>query len=75
MSTVKEIEAAIGELPRNDFFELISWIKGQFEDEWDRQIEDDVKAGRLDHLAREALAEYHAGRTRPFPPDEKPCNQ
>lgn len=75
MNAVKEIEAAIGELPRNEFFELISWIKGQFEDEWDRQIEDDVKAGRLDHLAREALAEYHAGHTRPYPPNEKPCNQ
>ena len=75
MSAVKQIEAAIGELPRDEFFELISWMKGQFEDEWDRQIEDDVKAGRLDHLALEALAEYHAGRTRPFPPDEKPCNQ
>jgi hypothetical protein len=75
MSTVKEIEAAIGALPRNEFLELVSWIKGQFEDEWDRQIEDDVKAGRLDCLGCEALAEYHAGRTRPFPPDEKPCNQ
>jgi hypothetical protein len=74
MSTVQEIEAAIGELPRNEFFELITWIKGQFEDEWDREIEDDVKAGRLDHLAREAVAEYRAGRTRPFPPDEEPCN-
>jgi hypothetical protein len=38
MSTVKEIEAAIGELPRDQLFELIAWIKGQFEDEWDRQI-------------------------------------
>ena len=57
MSTVKEIEAAIGGLPRDEFFELIAWIKGQFEDEWDRQIEDDVNCGRLNHLAREALAE------------------
>jgi hypothetical protein len=75
MSRVKEIEAAIGELPRDEFFELIAWIKDQFEDEWDLQIEDDVKAGRLEHLAQEALAEYHAGHTRPFPPDEEPCEQ
>jgi hypothetical protein len=75
MSTVKEIEAAIGDLPRGEFFELITWIKGQFEDAWDRQMEDDVKSGKLDHLAREALAEYHAGQTRPFPPNEEPSDE
>ena len=75
MTTVKEIEAAIGTLPREQFFELVAWLKEQFEDEWDLQIEDDVKAGRLDALAREALAEYHAGRTGPLPSDEEPCNQ
>ena len=75
MSTVKEIEAAIGELPRDQFFHLITWIKDRFEDEWDRQIEDEVKAGRLDHLAREALGEYRAGQTKPFPSYEKPCDQ
>lgn len=75
MSTVKEIESDIGALPRNEFFELIALIKSQFEDEWDRQIADDIKAGRLDNLAREALAEYRAGRAGAFPADEKPCNQ
>jgi len=72
MTTVKEIESAIGGLPRDQFFELVSWLKRQFEDEWDCQIEDDAKAGRLDALAREALAEYRAGRTRPLPADEEP---
>jgi len=66
VTTVKEIKNAIGGLPRGEFFELVSWIKVQFEDAWDRQIEDDVRAGRLDHLAREALAEYHAGGTKPY---------
>jgi hypothetical protein len=75
LSAVQDIELAIGELPRSELFELIAWIKGQFEGAWDRQIEDDVKAGRLDRLAREALAEYHVGLTRPFPPDAEPCNQ
>lgn len=30
---------------------------------WDRQLEQDVKAGRLDALGREALREHRAGRT------------
>jgi hypothetical protein len=75
MSRVKELEAAIGDLPRAERFALIAWIKEQFADEWDRQIEEDAQAGRLDHLAREARAEYHAGRTRPFPAHEKPCHR
>ena len=72
MSRVEDIEAAIEKLSREQFFRLLAWVKDRFEDEWDRQSEDDVKAGRLEGLAKEALAEYHAGRTRPFPPDEGP---
>ena len=36
------------------------------EDAWDRQIEADVKAGRLDHLIAEAKADFAAGRTKPL---------
>ena len=71
MSTVEEIETAIGELPRDQLFRLITWIKDRYEIEWDRQIEADVKAGKLEQFAHEALSEYRAGRTSPFPPDEK----
>jgi hypothetical protein len=31
-------------------------------DAWDRQIEEDAAAGKLDALAAEALAEYEAGQ-------------
>jgi hypothetical protein len=70
MSTVEEVEAAIEKLPRDQFFRLLSWVRERYEDQWDRQIEEDVKAGRLDRLAGEALAEYRAGLTKAFPPDE-----
>jgi len=71
MTTVQEIETAIDRLPRDQFYELITWIKGRFEDAWDRQIEEDVKSGKLDKLAKEALVDYRTGRTKPFPPGEK----
>ena len=72
MSTVDEIEAAIRKLPRDQFLRLHAWMKKTFEDQWDRQIRDDIDAGRLDRLAEEALEDYRAGRTTDFPPDEKP---
>ncbi len=75
MSGVNEIEAAISGLPREDFFRLHAWMKQRFEDQWDRQMREDAEAGRLDHVAEEALAEYHAGGTTPFPPDEEPGEQ
>lgn len=31
---------------------------------WDRRIEEDIDAGRLDELADEALADHRSGRSR-----------
>jgi hypothetical protein len=74
-NAIEEIEAAIDRLPREQFFHLVARLRGRFEDEWDRKIEEDVQAGRLDSFVREALTEYRAGRTKPFPPNEEPCGQ
>ncbi len=71
MSTVQEIATAIEQLPRNELFKLADWISSKFGDEWDREIEEDIKAGRLDNLAQMALAEFREGKTSVFPPDEK----
>ena len=67
MSTVEQIEAAIQKLPREEFFRLRDWMRDRFDDEWDKQIEEDVRSGRLDRVAQDALAEYRAGKTTPFP--------
>ena len=71
MSTVQEIEDAIEALPQEEFFKVAGWVSERFSTTWDRQIEDDVRAGRLDDFAAEALAEFDAGRTCPFPGNEK----
>ncbi len=46
--------------------DLDDWLTEQAEQEWDEQIERDVKAGRLDALMDQALEEHRAGRTRPL---------
>jgi hypothetical protein len=66
MSTVQEIEVAIESLPRRDFLDLVNRLRGRHADEWDRQIEDDAKAGRLDPLWEEARREIAEGKTRPL---------
>ncbi|TSA33831.1 MAG: hypothetical protein D4R65_07105 [Verrucomicrobiaceae bacterium] len=71
MSTVQEIERAIDQLPKRDVFMLADWISSKVSNEWDQEIEEDIKAGRLDHLAQEAISEFRAGKTSPFPPREE----
>lgn len=63
MSTVQEIEAAIRQLPPADLSDFRHWFAEFDAANWDRQFEEDVQAGRLDDLANEAIADFHAGRT------------
>ena len=65
--SVKEIEAAITELPPDQLAALGEWFDEYRADEWDRRIEKDASDGRLDALVREAQADIAAGRTRPLP--------
>jgi hypothetical protein len=62
MSTVREIEDAVRSLPSADLAAFRAWF-AEFDAEiWDRQIEADVAAGRLDALAEEALTDLREGR-------------
>jgi hypothetical protein len=61
--TLHDIESAVAGLPADELAKFRAWFVEFDADAWDRQIEDDAKAGRLDALAQEALEDYHAGRT------------
>ncbi len=64
--SVQEIEKAIQQLPRSEFKELVAWIEEHHNQIWDKQIEEDLEAGRLDSLIAEAEAEYAAGLAQPL---------
>ena len=65
--TMQTIQAEILKLPLEERRRITTWLDEMMADEWDRQIEADAKAGRLEHLVKEASADYEAGRCRPFP--------
>ena len=67
MSTVQEIESAIARLDPKDVQAVADWLQAYREALWDRQIEADAKAGRLDKLMEEAKQDYQAGRCKPLP--------
>ena len=64
--SVKDIEAAISQLPATDVAELLSWLAEHHAQVWDKQIEYDLESGRLDALLAEVDGEYEAGLAQPL---------
>jgi len=62
MSTVQEIEQAIQNLGPQDVAVLRDWFAAFDAELWDRQLEQDVAAARLNWLAEEALRDLSEGR-------------
>jgi hypothetical protein len=67
MSTVQEIETAIQKLKPQEIHEVADWLQELREELWDKQIQADAKAGKLDKLMEEAKQDYLAGRCKPLP--------
>lgn len=63
MSTVKEIEEAIRRLTAEELAAFRVWFAEFDAAAWDRQIEQDVAAGRLDALADETLNDLRQRRS------------
>jgi hypothetical protein len=61
---VKEIEQAVAQLPKEQLAEFRVWYEQFDAAAWDRQIEEDIAAGKLDALAEAAIADHKAGRTK-----------
>ena len=64
MTTVSEIQKAIQGLTEAEYAELRNWWLDQDWERWEREFEEDVKAGRLDALAAEALEAKARGELR-----------
>jgi hypothetical protein len=63
MNDVFEIERAVQGLSPNDLAAFRDWFIGFDAAAWDARFEEDVKAGRLDLLADEAIRDLRAGRS------------
>ncbi|MDX6531230.1 MAG: hypothetical protein QOH41_3520 [Blastocatellia bacterium] len=64
--SVTEIEAAITELASDDLAGLMTWLESYHAKLWDKQIEEDLLAGRLDTVLAEVDSEYEAGLAKPL---------
>lgn len=66
MTRLEKIEREIEGLPPEDVRALGAWLDELRARLWDDEIRRDAKAGKLDALAAEALAEFRAGGTSPL---------
>jgi len=64
MTKVEKLENEVKQLSPDQLAAFRDWFRKYDSDEWDREIERDVLAGRLDKFAEEAIAAHKAGRTR-----------
>ena len=62
MQRILDIEHAIEQLSPEELHTLRAWFDERDAAEWDRQLENDIAAGKLDSLADEALRDFHNGR-------------
>lgn len=64
MSNVESLEREVAKLTPEELAAFREWFANYDADAWDRQIESDVKAGKLDRLASGALASHDRGETK-----------
>jgi hypothetical protein len=55
-----------GQLPADELTAFARWFEEYLADAWDRRIDADVQAGRLDAAVRRADADFEAGRCTPL---------
>jgi hypothetical protein len=61
--SIQEIEQAVSQLSKEDLAAFRAWFAGFDAEAWDRQLEKDVAAGKLDLLIKEGLDDLREGRT------------
>ncbi|HQU42788.1 MAG: hypothetical protein B7Z73_09595 [Planctomycetia bacterium 21-64-5] len=64
--SLKELEAAVSRLPAEELTAFARWFEEYVADAWDRRIEADIEAGRLEEAGRRADADFEAGGCTPL---------
>ena len=64
MAKLDELKREIEELPTEQVSELFRWLSEKEWERWDKEIEADSQAGRVDFLLREARDAKSKGKLR-----------
>ncbi len=64
--SAEELKTSVAQLPDEELANFSRWFEEFMADQWDRQIEADIVAGKLDAAGQRADADYEAGRCTPL---------
>jgi hypothetical protein len=64
--SLDELESGVAQLPAGELAAFARWFEEYLADAWDRQIEADILAGKLNRAAEQANADFDAGRCTPL---------
>ena len=66
MGDVEKLERQVKDLSPEELAAFREWFLAYDWEVWDRQLEQDVAAGKLDALAEKALRDHAAGKSTKF---------
>jgi hypothetical protein len=64
--SLAQMEEAVSRLDPTELDSFARWFEEYLAEEWDRRIEADILAGRLDRAGDEANQDFEAGRCKPL---------
>jgi len=64
MTKVEKLEKEIQKLSPDELAAFREWFQKFDSDDWDRQIKEDLEAGKLYKLSKEAVTAHKAGKAK-----------
>lgn len=64
MEQLEQLETAVLSLPEEQYLQFRQWFLKRDWERWDRQIEADAEAGKLDFLVQEAIEAKRSSQLR-----------
>ena len=64
--SVEELKSVVTRLSPAELSAFAKWFEEFMAEAWDKQIEEDVQAGKLDRLGQQADEDFDAGRCQPL---------
>ena len=64
MTKIEALEREVEKLSREELAAFREWFLEYDWQAWDRELDEDVAAGKLDKFAAEALEEHRSGKTK-----------
>ena len=64
MTKIEEVEKAVATLSKEELLDFRQWYEKFDSIIWDEQFEKDVKNGKLDYLADQAISDFQTGKCK-----------